>query len=223
MANNSTFTFFREHRILSISFPVLVSLFLLGYYVVTGIPEYAIMRIEKSFTRHNWDTFNTYVELDTLMSSAYDDFVYTQSLADSSSKKNEGFSATAIMMLMKPQALPVLTKELQYFIEHGSFKNYAQTNESDKSLAAYRKTFNEHSTYTGFSKKQVDESTMLFVFKFKTENCGPQSGKEISLDISLKKYTHHWKMHKIENLRELLIVLDKIKSQSTIRPVSEVH
>ena len=217
MAKNKLLRFFREHRLISISIPILVMLFILGFFLVTGMPEYAIMRIEKSFTRHNWESFNEYVAMDTLMNAAYDDFVYTQSLKEVEDTSEKSFTMASIMLLMKPQALPVLTKELQYFIEHGSFENYEKTKDSDVSLAAYRKTFNEHSRYIGFDKKKIDDKTLLFNFRFETEHCGALSGKKVSLEILMKKTSHHWTMHKIQNLKELLVLLDQIKNQSSVR------
>ena len=217
MAKNKLLRFFREHRLISISIPILSILFTVGFYAVTAMPEYAIMRIEKSFTIHNWESFNEYVEMDTLMNAAFDDFVYIQSLKEGKDTSDKSFSMASIMLLMKPQALPVLTEQLKYFIEHGSFENYEKTKDSDVSLAAYRKTFNEHSRYIGFDKKKIDAHSMLFQFKFETENCGDLSGKKINLNISMRKESNHWKMHKIENLRELLVLLDKIKSKSTIK------
>ena len=33
----------------------------IGYYIISGYPEYAVLQINKSIERHNWKTFRNFV------------------------------------------------------------------------------------------------------------------------------------------------------------------
>lgn len=203
----------KTYRFVFLGVILIISLTFTGYYFISGLPEYAVFKINKAIEHHNWKEFNKYVELDNILGESFELFAEIQSKKDAVA--NEGDSTKKslfskdFMFLIKPQAVNVMQSDLKFFIEHGTFENYSQVKMSDLNIAAYRKAFNEHSVYQSFSKENKTDSSVVFTFLFKMK-----ASPDLAVRVQLKKVQHFWIMAGILNMRELIEALNVIKEKS---------
>lgn len=191
-------------RKVSIGTALIIGLALAGYYYISGIPEYALYQVNNAVENRDWKLFNEFVEVDSLLGKAFDIFVEMEEKSVPEGK-DVPFK-TKVMKYFRAPALKMMSGDLQHFIEKGEFANYKSVSIQDKSMAGYRKAFNECMVYKDFKKERMDKTTAVFHLIF--EN--PEKG-EFRLNLEMKKRKHNWVLNSIANMEELTEYLNRYK------------
>lgn len=105
------------------------------FFYYTKTPEYGLEKIRMSFEKHDWQTFEKYVDLDALLGNSTETLI--QAMIDTDRPMSGDAKAAMngfVQMFKAPLALTLRT-EVQYYVEHGEWKNSGTASETQDPMS----------------------------------------------------------------------------------------
>ena len=105
------------------------------FFYYTKTPEYGLEKIQTSFEKHDWQTFEKYVDVDTLLENSTETLI--QAMIDTEppmSGDARAAMSSFVQMFKAPLALTLRT-EVQYYIEKGEWKSHTISSETQDPMS----------------------------------------------------------------------------------------
>ena len=105
------------------------------FFYYTKTPEYGLEKIRMSFEKHDWQTFEKYVDLDALLGNSTETLI--QAMIDTDRPMSGDAKAAMngfVQMFKAPLALTLRT-EVQYYVENGEWKNSGTASETQDPMS----------------------------------------------------------------------------------------
>lgn len=97
------------------------------YYTKT--PEYALEKIQTSFEKHDWQTFQKYVELDVLLDNSTETLIQAMIDTDRPMSGDAKAAMSGFVQMFKAPLAMTLRTEIQYYVENGEWKKDAASSD----------------------------------------------------------------------------------------------
>lgn len=179
------------------------------YYTKT--PEYGLEKIQTSFEQHDWQTFEKYVDLDALLNHSTETLI--QAMIDTDRPMSGDAKAAMngfVQMFKAPLALTLRT-EVQYYVEHGEWKNSTIASEMQDPMSL-------EVILTRIGLKAVQFRNIDYVAtdrEMGTARAGVRVyqadiGEEFTFEVKLSETEHGiWRVTEIQNLHAFIAMIAK--------------
>lgn len=192
-----------------------------GYWYWTTTPQYSLRCIGKSITKHDLATFKKYVDLNTVTSRAVDDLINVSMNDPEVADQGVNEFAQGVVKLLKPQLVEVFTKEVESYIESGTFKGEKDTEGSGFSPEdLWKKTGGKSAKLNGISSVKKEGKIALVGLKLQL----PEYNSEIVLDLKMRDRGTYWQLVEISNIGDVIVDLDKLEKDKLAKlnkPIEE--
>lgn len=195
---------------------LLVIIGVAGYFLYyKKTPTYSLNLIRESVEKHDWETFNTHVDTDSVLSGAFDAFL-DEGMEDAKSDDSIKQMANGFAKLFKPAIVSALKDDIKKFVETGT------AGPKNKESGGSNKQ--EEKVNTDGIKKSADWDGMKFkgvAYTKKADNgiatvgvtlTDTQLGQDFILDIDMRQLQDGtWQVIELSNLKDYLKAIEKAK------------
>ena len=176
------------------------------YWVKT--PDYSLKIVAESAAKHDMATFNRHVDVESLLSQGYDDFITYQMIG---AKPEEVKRAKVVSLGLKPAIIGEAKKAISTYVESGVQKESADDPGKDQGVSILLKNMGlGSSTYKGTGAVTKDGGNAIVEVKL----LDSRYEKEFILKVKMTKLGDGtWQIVGIDNLVQYLDELEKAKKE----------
>lgn len=188
--------------------PVVAIIAALGYYFLywTRTPMYALQAARQAITQHDEEKFERYVDINSVMDKAFDDFIAVESQPDGENFAANPF-AMGILHMLKPAVVELMVTETKESIANsGASTDSDQPQRVDPVTDAMRKNME--------NKIQLDKLSIKDVSLVNNTNGKAQVAvvvhnssldKDFTLDVNMEHNDNgDWQIKEISNLKDFI-------------------
>ncbi|TCS81888.1 hypothetical protein [Pectinatus cerevisiiphilus] len=177
------------------------------YFYWMRTPQYAVKIVADAVSKHDTETFYKYVDVDSVLDGAYDDYFTVYFAEDPFMSKNpiKNFAAVLVKMA-KPLAVSEMKKKVDYYVKTGNWQeeNTGQDNNEAAALTGKNSDItglaaikDMHFQKIKFTKKESDKAIVGLAFTEDGEK------DETVINIKMEKQADGvWKVVSIDNMKE---------------------
>lgn len=205
----------RNNKLLLIAIPLLIVAAALGYYflVFAKTPAFTVNEVRKAVQNHDPEKFAQYVDVNSVMSHAFDDILLAKSKIDDDNILSNPF-AVSILHMIKPQVVRLMGDE--------ALNRIANKKEDEKKISrdpvpdAMRRNLERNIPMDRLKLKDIsiktknDKEAVASVVLHNDE-----LDKDFTLDILMQPGQEgYWRVTRISNLADFIVELDKARDAS---------
>ncbi|KUG05981.1 DUF2939 domain-containing protein [Solirubrum puertoriconensis] len=191
----------------------------LYYRTVTTGPKFALAKAAKAVHDHDVASFEKYVDVESVAGSLVDQVAEQDQVLSLISANTSGMMMRGALNLAKPQLAKAARKEVQHFVETGSFDANAN-NEFERvvkfSLAGLAsRVVSPESSFKGvkYLKEQGEQALVGLEFT------QPKLDTTLVLELQMRNRGDYWQVTEITNLGEVLRQTARLEKQRLFGPV----
>lgn len=181
------------------------------FFYYTKTPEYGLEKIRDSFERHDWQTFQEYVDVETLLDNSTEPLI--QAMIDTDRPMSGDAKAAMngfVQMFRAPLALTLRT-EVQYYIEHGEWKSSTTASEKQDPMSldvvltriGLKAIQFRHIDYVATDREMGTARAGVRVYQ-------ADVGEEFTFEVKLSQRENgSWCVTEIQNLHDFIAMIAK--------------
>lgn len=182
------------------------------YWIKT--PAYSINIIRESIQKHDVNTFEKHVDLDSLYNKGYDDMYVAMSKITGEDFSSNPFLAGMVQMMKPPLVAEFKHKTLEFVKGNDNSQTSNQSSQDDTQTAVINGMENKANIKNldirDVSTISQENDSAIIVLKVHSRNIG----KDFDLKIKMNKLDDgKWKLKEITNLTEFIIETDKAEKE----------
>lgn len=205
-----------KKKILYISLVVvaIVAALLAYYHYWTRTPEYSLKQIAESIRKHDVDTFNKYVDVNTFFSRFIDDILEVATNEQSAEETDVWYElgqeiSKGLVNLLKPRITEILKEQLERYIETADFPQVsAEEEKSEISLPNLKAKYGGDFRDLQYVKKEGKIAYIgIGLYNERVE-------KVLTVELKFRgKEEGHWQLIELSNFFELSRELKKFEKE----------
>lgn len=190
---------------LALIFTLVITLGVLFYFLYwTKTPAYSLQLIRTSIEKHDLVTFEKHVDIDTLMSHGFDDFLKSQVKNEDDLKMAQNFAA-----MIKPGFVDALKNALKEYVQTGASDDKKEGKETP-ATAVKNKTKLDSLQYKSSSTISKEGKNAVVEILFHD----PQLSKDFALKLRMTELEDRtWRLVQLENLADFIIQREKAQEE----------
>lgn len=206
----------KSKRIYIIAAIAIIIVACLGYWYWTRTPQYSLKIIQESVSKHDLQTFEKHVDIDSVSSRLIDQ-VLDAKINDKSEVQDETVKnfAMGFIQMLKPQLVAMAKEQIRSFVEKGKVESSAQQAQNNNTPK-----FSVEDLYKGNSgNEKVEFKGIDYVNKDgKIAIVGlklfyPKLNSELILEVKMRDLDGYWQVAEINNIASFLNKLEEIESK----------
>lgn len=190
------------------------------YWQYTKTPKYSLWQAKKAIDQHDLASFEKYVDVEGICSSAIDQLL--EKISDTEKPKDEWEKlgqtiGKGLVTVLKPQLSKIVKQQISDLVEKGEFevkKNKAESKKSTFSLSNFLNKIGDVKNSFGHIEYIKKEGKIAYVrLKFHMD----KQDTPLIIDLKMINLGNYWQVAKITNFSNILEKLDFLLESSSFK------
>ncbi len=205
----SNATLFKNKKsLLFIGLIVLVVIGSIGYWYWIHSPQYSLKIIQESIAKHDLQTFEKHVDIESVTSRAIDQLIDSK-INNKNEVKDESISnfAKGFIQMLKPQLVAMAKDQIRSYVEKGTVETTPKDNANapDFSINNIYKTSSGSPEFKGVEYVNKDGKIAIVGIKFFYSKLN----LDAILELKMRDLDGYWQVAEFNNLNDFISKIDE--------------